>query len=582
MSDNELQPGVARSRAYLLDGIALCALVCAVGLAWWFDLASAREPNSQSTLFAHDRSIPDEALAMSATPEDVRDATEQPAASADKMPDPQESVAVAPDESPTEPVEGVIRSDSPVDAVAQPPASIGNVVRAPPKPEHKVEFFEVKSHADSVAFVVDCSTSMSGSRFERACQELINAIEQLAPEQMFFVVFFDQGRVPLFPDETPHLAKAEPSEKARFLKQVKSIRIGSGTNPESSLELAISLDPDIVYLLSDGEFPTPKAALVERLKRQQIKVQTIAFETTSGRQMLLDIAAETGGTFCFVPQGKDERLVHDPARSESPAAALLRAARLRLERPDLYISALAADDPEVEQAARKALAALAAPDVDYGPAPGGNADAKAQAIAGWRRGLDCRRLAGDMEHWSPTRLDSAATKGDPRERLAALIVIGKRRLALPQELISLLQDSVPDGRVELIVDLAALAPSQEPGLRFSNGRYQFEVVMECLGSSDPDVRAAAARGLRLVASRSTSPTRIPEGSAVDEWKRWWLMERDIPARPKLLFAQRLYNKNKLRLALERFREIEKEYPGTPSAVEAHELAEAAERRLGSR
>jgi hypothetical protein len=582
MSDNELQPRTAQIRAYLFDGGTLCALICAVGLAWWFDLAGAHEANSQPTLFAHDRSISDEVLEPPAAVanDDVCDPTEPSVP--EVAPESQEPVVAAAVEAQAETAEGEMPASAPAPAslnvVAQ-VLPVAEMVRAPPKPEHEVEFFEVKSRADSVAFVVDCSASMQGGRFARALEQLIKSVDQLAPDQQFFVVFFDQGVVPLFPGEPAQLATAEPSEKARFLKQVKSVGVGSGTNPESSLELAIGLNPDIIYLLSDGEFAPPRSEIVESLKRQQIKVQTIAFETTSGRQMLLDIAAETGGTFCFVPAGNDEPVVHEPAETESPAAALLRTGRLRLNRPDVYLAALADDDPEVEQAARKALVALAAPDVDFGPAPGGDADAKAQAIAGWKRGLDCRRLAGDMEHWPPARLDTPAIKGNPRERLAALIAIGKRRLALPQELISLLQDSDPAVRIEFLVDIAALAPSQEPGLRFSNGRFRFEVLIECLNSSDADVRAAAARALRLIASRSTSAAPVPTGDTADGWKHWWLVERDLPARPKLLFAQRLYNKNKFRLALDRFREIEQEFPGTPSAVEAHELAEAAERKL---
>jgi len=89
-----------------------------------------------------------------------------------------------------------------------------------------------------------------------------------------------------------------------------------GTNWYPPLKMAFSMtpNPNIVYLLSDGE-PTDADYVLEKMEElnpEGIPIDTIAFElpgTPAGQ--LLMIAEETGGKFSMIYKGK--RLVGSSA-----------------------------------------------------------------------------------------------------------------------------------------------------------------------------------------------------------------------------------------------------------------------------
>lgn len=165
-------------------------------------------------------------------------------------------------------------------------------------------FFGSKSQGHSFVYVVDMSGSMNGRRFERAKAELVRSINRLNPEQAFYVVFFNDRMLPLFdPVEPPkNLLPASANNKTRAIRWIKLRTASSTTNPLYAMELALSLKPDAVFLLTDGELDDPE--LVKRVIRQANKsntqVHTIAFENEEGGRTLEAIAKENNGTFRFV------------------------------------------------------------------------------------------------------------------------------------------------------------------------------------------------------------------------------------------------------------------------------------------
>jgi Mg-chelatase subunit ChlD len=590
MNENESHPGAARPRAYLLDAAVLCALLFAVGLAWGFDLAVTRTPNAPSrpTLFAHDGRGAAEApepTAGNPPPVVVPVAATAPQASDSVNTDvPVAAVAanVAPNvDQVAAPTPDVVAAPPMTDVAAAPPST--ELVRTPPKPEHEVEFFHVKSRGNSVAFVVDCSGSMSGSRFDRARVELINAVCQLADEQRFYIIFFNQRAVPLFPGEPARLVDATIDEQERCLERLPAMDSGGGTNPEPALREAIRLDPDVIYLLSDGAFRPIDGQLMQTLRTRQIHVNTIAFEDPSGQNLLQQIAQETQGTFRHVPRDADRSSVDltlqivagDP---KARAAALQQAHRQHREIPGLYMLALRSSEREVEQAARKALQSLAG-QLDFGPKPGVDAAEKALCIVRWRRWLKCRPLCTEMEKWTPEQLNNTVvTDSDPARRMAARIVIGHRHLTLPRALFAHLGNPDPEIREELVADLVLAVPASNPGLR-STGRSIIEALTEILKSGDATSQQSAARALDEIASRSTWSHAMPRNADPKEWQTWLLDELEVGAAQQLELAKKLFDQKKFKPALARFREIEKDFPGTKSAQQAHDMAEAAERAL---
>ncbi len=169
---------------------------------------------------------------------------------------------------------------------------------------HRVDFFGVEGIGTSVVYVVDRSGSMYGQRFERAMAELVRSIDTLSAEQQFFVYLFNDRTLPLLdldPADGLILATAENKSAARdwIWKQ----RPDSTTDPGRALELALAMHPEIVFLLTDGEFddPTKVRQRIRFSNRSRTAIHTIAFENEEGSRTLEAIARENQGKFEFVP-----------------------------------------------------------------------------------------------------------------------------------------------------------------------------------------------------------------------------------------------------------------------------------------
>jgi von Willebrand factor type A domain len=158
-------------------------------------------------------------------------------------------------------------------------------------------FFGLEASGDRVVFVVDISGSMSGRRFYRARTELRRSIESLRPDQQYFVIFFNDGALPM-PAEK--LLPATPENVAETLHWLNYVKCGGGTNPLPGMLLALQLHPDAIYLMTDGKFdPQIVWEVTQAEPTVPIPVFTISFASRSAERLLKQIAAETGGSYRF-------------------------------------------------------------------------------------------------------------------------------------------------------------------------------------------------------------------------------------------------------------------------------------------
>jgi len=173
------------------------------------------------------------------------------------------------------------------------------------------EFFGVRATGDEFVFIVDCSRSMTGRKWEDATVELLAALERLGKDKSFYVIFFDGESHPMFGPESPasDLLPATEGNLERFRQWMTTVQLGFHTRPARSVTFALSLAPDAIYLLSDGVFEDQTAALlrgrnlvrVDRVKVPQVVVHTIGFHSLHGQKVLQRIAKENGGRYTFVP-----------------------------------------------------------------------------------------------------------------------------------------------------------------------------------------------------------------------------------------------------------------------------------------
>jgi hypothetical protein len=167
------------------------------------------------------------------------------------------------------------------------------------------EFFGIGGYGQTFVYVVDASDSMNDhGKFERARYELLHSIEQLNGDQRYFVVFYNEGAYPMDADE-PLLATQD--NLARTTRWINSVEPTGGTNPLPALVFALSLRPDAIYFLSDGQFDPAVIRELRirnhenrRLNIHQIPIHTIAFFDRIAEGLMRSIARNSGGEYRFV------------------------------------------------------------------------------------------------------------------------------------------------------------------------------------------------------------------------------------------------------------------------------------------
>lgn len=186
------------------------------------------------------------------------------------------------------------------------------------------EFFGMQAGGRRFVFVVDSSRSMRGRRWTAACQELLESVGRLHAQQEFYVIFFDAGAHPMFSPRKPEpeLLPATEENLKRLRRWLPSIDFGRDTAPARAMELAIRLEPDAIFLLSDGEFTDATPQLLRTLNRVRqrdgtvavrVPIHTIGFHTAACQAVLRPLAAENGGRYVFVP--------HPRQRPRSPRSS---------------------------------------------------------------------------------------------------------------------------------------------------------------------------------------------------------------------------------------------------------------------
>ena len=176
------------------------------------------------------------------------------------------------------------------------------------KSKSQASFFGAQAEGNRFVFVIDSSGSMRGPRWEALCKELIRAIQSLSPDQDFFVISFDSTAHPMFGIAPPKgkFLKAVKKNVDQLRNWIRSIEHGRQTFPASAVGIAMRLEPDAIFLLSDGEI---NDSTVEDLRiwnrkldadgdaKTLIPIHTVLLHSQMGYATLEIIAKENGGTF---------------------------------------------------------------------------------------------------------------------------------------------------------------------------------------------------------------------------------------------------------------------------------------------
>ncbi|MHC4549533.1 MAG: VWA domain-containing protein [Planctomycetota bacterium] len=162
-------------------------------------------------------------------------------------------------------------------------------------------YFGIPVHGPEVAFVFDMSASMR-YKLPLALDQLTRAVKSLPSHTRFEVIFFNEHVWPW----RGRLSHADPVTKELLLRHIPTLEVKSYTNLFDSMEQALALGVDEMFVISDGEpnrgrkqFPKEILRELERLNTRRTRIHTISVvRTVDGDDhvgLLASIAEQHGG-----------------------------------------------------------------------------------------------------------------------------------------------------------------------------------------------------------------------------------------------------------------------------------------------
>ena len=116
--------------------------------------------------------------------------------------------------------------------------------------------------------------------------ELRRSISALRRSQKFHVIFFNTGLT--LENQPKRLVSAIDAHKEKLFEFLEGVVPSGGTKPAAAMRRALALEPDLIYLLSDGIDFEPRLLedLDEWNRSRRVRIYTIAYLDQTGRELL--------------------------------------------------------------------------------------------------------------------------------------------------------------------------------------------------------------------------------------------------------------------------------------------------------
>lgn len=158
------------------------------------------------------------------------------------------------------------------------------------------KFFGVTAAGQRFVFLIDASSSMLDGKDVAARRELVASVKRMAPHMELEVIFFTNTMTRLF-------GKFQSLEDRRqVISEIESAKpLTGGTPVMPALSEALGMEPDAIFLLTDGVFAEGDISGQTRtLNRNEIPINTIAFVNRSMESVLKKVASDSGGDYRYV------------------------------------------------------------------------------------------------------------------------------------------------------------------------------------------------------------------------------------------------------------------------------------------
>lgn len=169
-----------------------------------------------------------------------------------------------------------------------------------------VTFLGSPAKGTRFVFVLDSSGSMTNHNAIGAAKNALRAsLQKLESTQQFQIIFYNQR---------PHIMEVGGKSKLfwgndtnRMLagQFIRSIDPDSGTNHLDALLKALSLNPDVIFFLTDADEPFLSAKELDQIKRKnngQCQIHTIEFgigANLTDTNFIVKLARQNGGTYRY-------------------------------------------------------------------------------------------------------------------------------------------------------------------------------------------------------------------------------------------------------------------------------------------
>ncbi|HEX4131695.1 MAG TPA: hypothetical protein VHZ24_16790 [Pirellulales bacterium] len=183
-------------------------------------------------------------------------------------------------------------------------------------PEARTQIYGIAGQGQKFVYVFDRSASMGegpGSALRGAKTELLGSLNDLGPTHQFQIIFYNE-RPTIFPlaGVQGRLVFGSRNNKHSAEEFVDGITAEGGTDHLAALEVALRLDADVIYFLTDADEPGLTAGELERItKRNQAAViNCIEFGVgpkRPGENFLQRLAAANRGQYVYVDTNKNAK-----------------------------------------------------------------------------------------------------------------------------------------------------------------------------------------------------------------------------------------------------------------------------------
>jgi hypothetical protein len=189
------------------------------------------------------------------------------------------------------------------------------------------KFFGAEIAGRRIVFVLDNSGSMQGGRLETVIAELLNCLDRLREDQEFYVIFHSDVVYPmLYPDSIDRYLRPTKANKQLVAEWLDTVELCLGDSVEDAIIAAASIEPDTVFLLSDGRVQGEnKFRILLNAGSRNFPIHTFAVGmngSVAGRKNLQMIADANGGDFTeseISPEMRDlSRRQLRPYHNETP------------------------------------------------------------------------------------------------------------------------------------------------------------------------------------------------------------------------------------------------------------------------